>query len=116
MTGKELLEETALDFQFSHSQDPSEAHCAFAIDLRRYSHVRMCNELRKFGAFISSNGIRSIWVRQRLTCFKDCLRALENKVAREEIMLTEAQVVALEKKKRDDEAETEKATFDRPIW
>lgn len=38
-----------------------------------------------------------------MASFKDRLRALEEKVAREGIILTEAQVAALEKKQYDDE-------------
>jgi hypothetical protein len=48
--------------------------------------------------------VRSVWLRHQLSCFKDRLRALEEKVAREGIILTEVQVAALEKKKHDDEA------------
>lgn len=65
----------------------------------------MCrNELRKNGVFVSGGGVRSVWVRHRLANFKARLKALEAKVAEEGIILTEAQVVALEKKKHDDEA------------
>lgn len=43
-------------------------------------------------------------MRYELANFKDRLKALEAKVASEGIILTEAQVIALEKKKFDDEA------------
>ena len=46
-------------------------------------------------------------MRNGLSCFKDRLKALERKVAEEGIILTEAQVQALEKKKHDDEASGE---------
>jgi len=60
--------------------------------------------LRKKGIFVSPSGVRSVWLRHQLACFKDRLKALEAKVASEGIILTEAQVAALEKKKHDDVA------------
>lgn len=75
----------------------------YAIDFPAHGQARTSNELRKLGVFVSSGGVRSIWLRHDLACFKDRLRALEEKVAKEGIILTEAQVAALEKKKHDDE-------------
>lgn len=77
---------------------------AYAIDYPAHGQVRASNELRKRGSFLSPSGVRSIWLRHGLAAFKDRLRALEEKVAREGILLTEAQVVALERKKDDEEA------------
>jgi transposase InsO family protein len=76
----------------------------YAIDFPAQGQVRASNELRKRSVFISPSGVRSVWLRNRLSCFKDRLRALEEKVAREGLVLSEAQVAALEKKKHDDEA------------
>ena len=75
-----------------------------AIDCPAHGQVMASNELRKIGIFISPSGVRSVWLRHKLACFKDRLLALEEKVAEEGLILTEAQVAALEKKKQDDVA------------
>jgi len=75
-----------------------------ATDFPAYGQARTSNELRKLGVFVSPSGVRSIWLRHNLANFKARLKALEDKVAEEGGILTEAQVQALEKKKHDDEA------------
>lgn len=77
---------------------------AYAVEFPAHGQVRASNELRKAGTFVSPSGIRSIWVRNDLENIKKRLKALEAKVAKEGIVLTETQVQALEKKKHDDEA------------
>ena len=88
-------------------EQTEQAVIQFAIDYPAYGQLRASNELRKLGVFVSSSGVRSIWVRNALANFKDRLKALEDKVANDGIILTEAQVVALEKKKHDDEVSGE---------
>lgn len=80
---------------------------AYAVDFPAHGQVRASNELRKLGVFVSPSGVRSIWLRNELACFKDRLKALEKKVAEEGIVLTESQVQALERKKHDDEVSGE---------
>jgi len=76
----------------------------YAVEYPAYGQVRVSNELRKLGVFVSASGVRSIWLRHDLANFKQRLKALEAKVANDGIVLTEAQVQALEKKKLDDQA------------
>ena len=76
----------------------------FATDFPAYGQARTSNELRKLGVFVSPSGVRSIWLRHDLANFKARLKALEAKAAADNLILTEAQVQALEKKKHDDEA------------
>jgi transposase InsO family protein len=80
---------------------------AFAIDFPAHGQVRASNELRKQGVFVSPSRVRSIWLRQNLASMKQRLCALEKKSAEEGIVLTEAQVQALERKKQDDEVSGE---------
>jgi transposase InsO family protein len=82
-----------------------EAVIAFATDYPAYGQVRASNELRKRGVFISGGGVRCVWLRHGLATFKKRLDALERKMAQDGAMvLTEAQVVALERKRDDDQA------------
>jgi len=74
----------------------------YAINEPAHGQVRASNELRKQGVFISPSGIRSVWLRHGLSCFKHRLLALEDKTAKESFILTESQVIALERKKQDD--------------
>lgn len=79
----------------------------YAIEFPAHGQHRTSNELRKKGVFISGSGVRSIWQRHDLENFRKRLKALEEKVAREGIVLTDAQIAALEKKAQDDEANGE---------
>ena len=76
----------------------------YAIEQPAHGQVRVSNELRKKGIFVSPSGVRSVWLRHDLANFKQRLKALEAKVAEDGLILTESQVQALERKKLDDEA------------
>jgi transposase len=53
-----------------------QAVVAFAIDKPAYGQLRVSNELKKAGIFISPGGVRSIWMRHDLETFKKRLKAL----------------------------------------
>lgn len=74
----------------------------FAIEQPAFGQVRASNELRKRGVFISPSGVRSVWLRNDLESFKKRLSGLEKHIAQTGEVLTEAQVVALERKQDDD--------------
>jgi transposase InsO family protein len=74
----------------------------YAVDEPAHGQTRSSNDLRKKGVFISPSGVRCVWLRHGLACFRDRLKALEAKVAAEGIILTESQVAALERKQDDD--------------
>ncbi len=80
-----------------------EAVVAYALEQPAHGQVRTSNELRKRGVIVSPSGVRCVWLRHELSCFKDRLKALEVKVAADGLVLTEAQIAALEKKQHDDE-------------
>jgi len=73
-----------------------------AVDFPAYGQVRASNELRKRGVFISPAGVRLVWMRYDLERFKKRLLALEKKASETGMVLTEAQIAALERKKEDD--------------
>ncbi len=84
-----------------------DAVLAFALEFPAHGQVRASNELRKNGIFVSPSGVRSILLRSKLHNRKLRLRALEVKMAKEGLVLTEAQVVAMEREKSTNEAHGE---------
>ena len=91
-------------------ENTEKAVVAYSLEQPAHGQTRASNELRKRGIFISPSGVRGVWLRANLATFRERLRALEEKVAAEGLILTEAQVQALEKKKYDDEAAGEVET------
>ena len=89
--------------------DPAieEAVVSFALEQPAFGQLRVSNELKKRGVFISSGGVRSIWQRNDLETFKKRLGALSAKVAQDGLILTEDQLRAMERAREEKEAHGE---------
>jgi len=80
---------------------------ALAIDKPAYGQVRVSNELKKRGMFVSPGGVRGVWLRNELETFRKRLKALEAKVAQEGLILSEDQIRAMEKAREEKQAHGE---------
>lgn len=74
----------------------------YAIEYPTHGQLRCSNELRKKNILLSAQGVRGVWLRHNLQTKRLRLRALEDKVAKEGIVLSEAQVQALERARDED--------------
>lgn len=102
-----LIEKTRRKPNLKNRTDETTEKAILEISLEfpAYGQVRLSNELRKKGIIMSPAGVRCVQLRHNLENTGKRLKALEEKVASEGLVLTESQIQALEKKQIEEGGE-----------
>lgn len=80
---------------------------AYATEQPAHGQQRASNELLKRGHIVSPSTVRCVWLRHDLETFQKRLKSLEAKVQQDGLLLSDAQVAALEKKKEEQKSRGE---------
>ena len=105
--GEEALQEISRKKPNTKNRVPEHVEQAvidLAVENPALGQTRASNELLQRGIIVSSSGVRSIWLRNDLETFKKRLKLLEAKAAQDGLLLTEEQLQAIERAKKDKEA------------
>lgn len=105
--GEEALREISKHKPIIKNRVPEHVEKAvvdLAIENPALGQLRASQELLQRGIVVSSCAVRSIWLRHGLEKMKKRLKTLEARSAQDGILLTEAQIAALEKAKSRKEA------------
>jgi transposase InsO family protein len=89
------------------SPETEKAVLDYSLEEPTHGQVRVANELKKRGIYISTGGVRSLWLRHDLARKKMRLKRLETWAKENSNILTESQVRALESAKAEKEAHGE---------
>ena len=75
----------------------AEAVLSLSLAHPEFGKQRASNELRNRGILVSPSGVRGIWLRNNIETCPKRLKSLSDKVSKENMILSDSQVVALER-------------------